>query len=152
MATPFRPTRPWPVRTGHGDAVRAAGDPQRSSLPPHSLAVVTNHRQCEWSRSVAVPRLAEHPVVNAAIVAELLEVSEQSARVAISKLANLGCADRVHAPDRDSDPARPPTAMVGRQRTAGAPRPLAGVGISPHRKEARCPQLSATDTLRGSFR
>jgi hypothetical protein len=90
MATPFRPTRPWPVRTGHGDAVRAAGDPQRSSLPPHSLAVVTNHRHCVWSRSVAVPRLAEHPVVNAAIVTELLEVSEQSARVAVSKLANLG--------------------------------------------------------------
>ena len=37
-----------------------------------------------------VPRLAEHPVVNAAIVAELLGVSEQSARVAISELANLG--------------------------------------------------------------
>ena len=37
-----------------------------------------------------VPRLAEQPVVNAAIVAELLEVSEQTGRVAISELANLG--------------------------------------------------------------
>lgn len=37
-----------------------------------------------------IPHLAQHPVVNAAIVAELLEVSEQSARVAIGELATLG--------------------------------------------------------------
>ncbi|MGH9038467.1 MAG: hypothetical protein ACRD0O_22145 [Acidimicrobiia bacterium] len=37
-----------------------------------------------------IPHLAQHPVVNAALVARLLGVSEQSARVAIGELATLG--------------------------------------------------------------
>ncbi len=37
-----------------------------------------------------IPHLAQHPVVNAALVAELLTVSEQTARVAIAQLATHG--------------------------------------------------------------
>lgn len=37
-----------------------------------------------------IPHLPRHPVVNAAIVAELLDVSEQTARVALSELEALG--------------------------------------------------------------
>ncbi|MGH9035852.1 MAG: hypothetical protein ACRD0O_08805, partial [Acidimicrobiia bacterium] len=37
-----------------------------------------------------IPHLAQHPVVNAALVAELLAVSEQTARVAVAELATLG--------------------------------------------------------------
>ena len=55
-----------------------------------------------------VPRLAEHPVVNAAIVAELLGVSEQTARVAISELANLGVLTEFTSPTMTTTrPGRP---------------------------------------------
>jgi Fic family protein len=37
-----------------------------------------------------IPHLARHPVVNAAVVADLLGVSEQTARVAVAELATLG--------------------------------------------------------------
>lgn len=45
-----------------------------------------------------VPRLAEHPVVNTAIVAELLGISEQSARVAIVELVHLGVLTEFTSP------------------------------------------------------
>jgi len=56
-----------------------------------------------------IPQLAQHPVVNAAVVAQLLGVSEQSARVAIGELATLGVLS-------EFTPSRAGAARPGRPR------------------------------------
>lgn len=54
-----------------------------------------------------IPHLARHPVVNAAIVAELLDVSEQSARAALSELETLGVLSEFTSLVRGARPGRP---------------------------------------------
>jgi Fic family protein len=54
-----------------------------------------------------IPHLAQHPVVNAAIVAELLNVSEQTARVALSELETLGVLSQLTSSGRPAKPGRP---------------------------------------------
>jgi Fic family protein len=54
-----------------------------------------------------IPHLAQHPVVNAAIVAELLEVSEQTARAALAQLQSLGVLFEFDPSGRSARPGRP---------------------------------------------
>jgi Fic family protein len=55
-----------------------------------------------------IPHLPQHPVVNAAVVAELLGVSEQSARVAVAELVALGVlSEFASSGARAARPGRP---------------------------------------------
>jgi Fic family protein len=54
-----------------------------------------------------IPHLAQHPVVNAAIVAELLGVSEQTARLALIELETLSVLSQLTSPGRPARPGRP---------------------------------------------
>lgn len=53
-----------------------------------------------------IPHLAQHPVVNAAVVAELLAVSEQTGRAAVAELAILGVLSEFAWPG-ERRPGRP---------------------------------------------
>jgi Fic family protein len=54
-----------------------------------------------------IPHLAQHPVVNAAIVAELLGVSEQTARAALAELQTLGVLSEFDPSRSSARPGRP---------------------------------------------